>query len=755
LGAAAADDSVTADLIRGGELGRRRLERGSGARLIEAPLEAAPPPILVPQGVTLAELFGTIWRRRWIIVAIVLPLTVAGFVVAKLLPADYTAEGALIIASRKFMIPELQTISTPTGDVAIVRSEMSVLRSRTLLREVAQKLHLEQVPEFNSRLRPKDDDLLHRLDPRPYINALFAPKSTRAPDESELVAAEVENTLNKDLSVGNDNRDYVITVQYTGRDPVLSAQIVNTLMASYIEQYVESKVSATVSANASLNARAEELRRDIAAADDAVKQFTLRTGVLETRLGSVSSQQLNDLNAELATAHADRAAAEARYEQARSLQNEGGAGATSKEVLNSQLIQNLRQTEDQLSRDLTELSSRLTANHPDVVQARKQLAAVRASIARETGRTVESLRGQVEIARTREETLAKRIAQLGQTARASADDQAELQRLKDDADGKRKVYNEFLVRIAETAKPNDRQEADARIISNAVAPIGPSGPHAFLFALVAGVLGTLASVAGILMHREIDHGFETLGQVRTSTGLLGFAVLPTIRRRGARFHRYVLDEPYSALAEAIRGFRARLRAVAQYRPAKTILVCSAASGEGKTSFALALARLSARDGLKVLLIDGDLRRPTLRAMLPPTSESQLADILAGRVPWRSGVCTDRASGLDYLTVRESVHNVSQLLESDAFERILREAAAEYDFVILDSSPIMRVTDATLLARHVDVIALIVSWKKTQRRVVAEACRRLDMVHPDTLCGIVLNRAEHGRVKHDSYTGYAH
>ena len=744
---------MAVEIIKHDDIDRWRVTRGPSSTEIAEPVPIPlSPAAIASHSTTVFDVFASIWRRRGLIALIVLPLMATAFIAAEFMPRQYNAQGAIVIASRKYMIPELESVSTPTGDIDIVRSEMAVMRSRTLLRGVAKKLHLDTLPEFNSSLRPAA--WYQRLDPRPYIDTFFTPKQDQPVEDTERIDSEVESTLNQNLGVSNDSRDYVITVDYRSQDPRLSAQIINTLMSDYINQYIESKVSATISANASLNARAEDLRKEVAASDAKVQAFTNKSGYVQTRLGTVSSQQLNDLNTQLSTARADRAASEAKYAQAVALQHNGGSTASASDVLASQLIQRLREKEADLLRQQADAATRLGPLHPERRAIEQQLKDIRQSIAIEINKVVQSLKGEVEVARAREASLQQRVTQLQGSALTAADAQNEYERLQADSEGKRKVYNEFLLRVAQTAKPEDQQQADARIISSAVPPTSPSFPHVFQLTLLAGVIATLGSVAGVLLNDQLDHGYDTLGEVRTSTGLLGFGAIPAIRRRGRRatWQRYVLDHPYSSFAETIRGFRARLHAAARFRPAKVILLTSAEAGEGKTSIALAFARLTAQDGHRVLLIDCDLRRPALGKILALPTADDYSDVLAGQVSWRENVRVDQISGLHYLVSARPTRNISQILETKGIEHTLREAAAEYDFVVIDSPPIMRVTDALLLARHVDIIAVVVWWKHTRRRMVAEALRRLD-THTDKLCGVILNKVSTERASDDGYSGY--
>lgn len=744
---------MAVEIIRQDDVDRWRITRGQPSTEVVEPVTIPlAPTSVVSQGSGVSSVFGPIWHRRGLIAAIVLPLMIGAFVVAELMPRSYEASGEIVIASRKYMIPELESVTTPVGDIQIVRSEIAVLRSRTLLRGVAKKLHLDTLPEFNPALKPVA--WYERFDPRPYVEQMFG--SVKPKDDAEAVMSEVEHTLDENLWVSNDSRDYVIRVDYHSRDPVLAAQIVNTLMADYINQYIEQKVSATISANASLNSRAEELKREVTDADANVQAFVNKTGLLQTRasMDTVSSQQLKDLNSQLSAARADRAASEARYERVTALQRGGGAIATAPDVLASPLIQHLREKEADLLRQEADAQTRLGPRHPERRAIEEQLAGIRKDIAGEIGKVVQSLRGEVDVARAREASLQQRLGQLQGSALSAAETQSQYERLQADADGKRKVYNEFLLRIAQTAKPEDKQQADARIISNAVPAIKPDFPRVLQLVLLAGVIGTLGSVAGVLVNEQMDRGYENLGDVRTNTGLLGFGAIPAIRRRGRRttWQRYVLDHPYSSFAETIRGFRARLHAAARFRPAKVILFTSAQAGEGKTSIALAFARLSAQDGHRVLLIDLDLRRPSLGKILTLSTSDDYSDVLRGDASWRENVRVDQISGLHYLVTAKPPRNASKVLETKGLERTLREAANEYDFVVIDSPPIMRVTDALLVARHADIVAVVVWWKHTRRRMVAEALRRLD-THTDKLCGVILNKVTQERAADDGYSGY--
>jgi polysaccharide biosynthesis transport protein len=693
-----------------------------------------------------------LWRRRWVILATMLVAMAVTVVVARQLTPKYTADGAVVIATRKFSIPELETLTMPTGDSALVRSEMSTMNSRNVLSGVAAKLHLDQLPEYNSRLRPADTSLLAKLDPRPYINSLLHQHTPGPSDDRAAVEADVEATMLHNLSLVNDGRDYVISIAYQSEDPALATAIVNTLIHTYLEQYIAENVQATVSANRSLDARGQELRTDMLAAEKAVQDYSQQTGLITTAQGTVAAQQVADINAQLTLARADLVQAQARSNEAAS--GRGGT-ASNADVLASPVVQQLRAQEAEVARNVADLSARLGPQHPTRRAAEQQLRDIRASISREIGKVVTSLNGSVASAQQREADLENKLTNLRKTATTSTAEQDHLQRLNDDAATKRKIYEEFMLRLAQTAKPQDQQTANARPIAMAMTPVKPSSPRTGLLALLAGFIGALLAIAGTLFYDQLDHGFESLDEVRRRSGLPGLAAIPLVRQRGHKnlSPRYVIDQPGSPLAETLRAFRAKLRWSAYRPPLKALLVTSVLPGEGKTSFALALARLAARDGGKTLLIECDFRRPSLEDAMARPSEPGLPVFLEEPEAWRECIETDRLSGLDYLTAPRYMSRVSPYLNSDALEIILAEARGEYDLVVIDSPPIMRVPDAMLLARSADAVALVVSWRRTPRRLVQEAMRRLSL-DPDMPAGIVLTKVPDNAPGHDLYMGYS-
>ena len=740
-------------------MGRDSEEPGSSRGLTRVaggpvPFEIAEVPlstiVSAGQEASLLGLGRAFWRHRVVIgSAVVLFMMLAGLYVASRKPL-YTSDGTIVIASRNIMIPGLEAVSTPTGDMAIVRSEIGVLQSRTLLRDVASALHLDANPEFNPLLRPKDNSLLSWLDPRPFLHRLLAPGPSRPVDQQAYIAASVEATLQMNLTLINGEKDYIITVRYTSEDPAISTAVVNTLMDKYLAQYSQVKVSVANEAGTTLNARAEQLHQDADQADAAVAEFIKNNKFVATPSGSVDGHQLENLNSQLAQARADRAAAEARYRDALALSQNGATGSTI-EVLSSPLIQSLRNQEAELSRKQAELKQKLGPGHPDQATIAAQLGQLRGMIGTESGKITSSLKSQADIARAREAGVEARFNQLQAAAVAGGMASTQFQQLKAIADSKRQIYAGFLSKLTEAAKPGERQPINARIISPAVAPIDPNNARGLFYILIAGVIGGLAAVAATLVYDQRDSGFSTLDQVRTETGLPAFGALPPLRGawRWPKSGRYVVEHPYSTLAETLRGVRARLRWIGDGQ--KVLLITSASPGEGKTSFALAMAQVCASDGWRTLLIEGDARSPILGEVLSSTGSAEPAEVLSGKIPWQERIGRDDQSGLYYFVAAGPQAGFPARLEQLLGENPIEQMKTAFDYIIIDSPPVMRVADATVFARFVDTVVLVVAAKRTRRRTVAEALRRLSIAAKPL--GIVLTNASVQPAEEDIYAGY--
>ena len=457
-----------------------------------------------------------------------------------------------------------------------------------------------------------DANWLTEIRPKEWIQALldqlpFVPHKPPQPITQAQIDAWVIGTLWENLTTDTDGKSYVINLTYSARDPAVASAIVNTAMETYVARERAAKSGSVSDTNEFFNKRVENLRRQLEEADRKVQDYLVNHNLLETKQGTVSAQQLADLNSQLSLARAERTKAQARFQQAVSVSKGRVTAAQAAEVLESPLIQSLTQREAELQQVASNARARLGAKHPERVQAEADLANLRGKIATETSKIVSALGSQAAVAVTGEQTLEAKIGELQKSATTVAQADVQLQQLQKDADTKRLIYTNFLTKMEDTAQPQASLYTEGRIISPAVPPTDPSAPRTMIFVAFGGVASLLVACAGVLSREQLRKGFVSLPEIAVTTGLPGFAAIADVRRRGSPVD-FIVNNPTSELAETIRGIRARLKLSGGDSPVKVVLVTSAMPQEGKTSFAASFARLSARDGQNVLLVEGGRTR---------------------------------------------------------------------------------------------------------------------------------------------------
>ncbi|KAA2211914.1 GumC family protein, partial [Teichococcus oryzae] len=551
---------------------------------------------------------------------------------------------------------------------------------------------------------------------------------------------------------GTTENSNVVVVRYVADTAEEAALVVNTLMNRYISQEVNAKRDTTLQANEWLTERLTALREDMEAADRKIQEYRERTGLLETSQGTISTLQLGEQQTRVAVARQELARAQAALDSAL---RSGSGGSAAMEALTSPTVQALRTREAEISARSASLAQQLGRNHPDRLAAEAELRGVQRQIGAEISKVVASLRREVDAARDRLAEAQSSLTSTTRTARTGAQAEVGLLALTREADAKRQIYQTFLTR-AEQTRMASAQFPLARVISPAVAPYRPSGPPGSVVAAFCAFVG-LFLVGGILVLRRLTHGaFNSVQDLVTMTGIQNVGSLPALGRgRRNKMPALVLDQGQSGIAETLRALRLNMQTVAGGGPANTVLVTSSAIGDGKSTVASSLARLSAADGLRVLLIETDMRRPQLSAIFgAPWPGRSIEAVLNGETRFEDAIQVDERSGLHLLLSDRSSSNPQALIESRQFAELINRARREYRLVILDSPPVMRVADAVVLSQHSDAVLFAVGWERTPRTVVLEAMRRLPRSMRARMA-TVMTRVRPGRLDPlGYYEGYA-
>lgn len=689
-------------------------------------------------GFDVRRIISIAWRRKFLIAGVTLLFVLAGLYQLSRVVPIYSTSATIMLNNRETRVVDIESVVSglPVGNAA-VGSEIQLLRSTQLLERVVDKLRLERDPEFNAALRPTVPYATlygaERILPQSFIRLLTGADSTPIPpasigsmdpDGAEMRAIKrgIVGTLRSNMSAGGVQGTVAIQVGYSSPDPRKAQLIANTIAEQYIIDQLEAKYEATRRATSWLNERLEDLKSQVEEKEGAVAAFKAQQANRSGQGVALTSQQLTQLNSELVLARAARAEAEARYRQ---VAGEGTANAA--ESLSSPLVNSLRQKLSDLERQDAELSTRYAERHPRIVNVRAELADTRAAIEREVGKVVRSLRTELNVASAREQTLQRSVRQLEQRAITQDQSSVELRQLEREAEATRVLYTSFLSRFKETSEQEQIQQADSRIISQAERPGRPSSPNRPRSMLIVTILGLAVSVGLVLLLEQLDNAFRSPEQLENVLGLVTLGSIPLVkgfRKNRADVLQYVSDKPTSGLAEACRSMRVSLMLSNVDVPPKVVLVTSSLPSEGKSTTSVLLAQAVASQGKKSIIVDCDLRRPSLHHTLRLDNTVSILDVLTGRNDLMEAIHMDHPSGVHALPARETAAQAIDLLSSKAFERMVDQLKETYDTVVLDAAPTLAVSDALVISQISDALIYVIKWDDTPREVVKSGLDRL-------------------------------
>ena len=731
----------------------------------------------------LLDYLQLLWFRKKMILAITIFVAVIGYIQVSEIKNIYSATSTMLVGMPEARVVDIEEVMRPSAARADAREEVEVLRSRKMAARVIERLDLLNYAEFNPSLREPEEsffDFLKYLHPRAWLPQSWkrsikealgmqtewvppvAPGAKTA-EESRKAAQMITatNIFLAKLRVRNEEWTRIINVTFSSLDPDLAALVANDVPEAYIVSNLEARFEATEKANTWLMEQLEELESKVLESERAVEIYRDQHGLAVGEGRSILDAQLSELNSQLIIARAERAEVEARLQQLRRLLAGGGQGIeTSTEVLASTLVQQLRGQEAQALSRQSELSVEYGPKHPRMLQVEAEIAEIRERIRDEVQRIVVALENEVEFSQARVASLEMSLREArGQTTEQNKE-AIQLRALQREAAANRALYETFLTRFKETSSTQELESTDARVISRAEVPGGPSYPNRRQL-LLQYLLGGFVGACGlVLMLALMNPGMMSPEQVQRTLGEYVIGLIPIIEGKSSP-HEYVLEKPNSGLVEAINTLKFSLALSDPDHPVKSVQVTSSVPEEGKTTLAIALARVVASSGKKVIIVDGDLRRSSIGRKLNMREKHKgLSDlVVAGEKDTLSEyLLRDEKGNVDFMPTGTAKYaNATDIFSSHRMQTIIDQLKSEYDLVIVDTPPVMAVADARIIGRVVDKTLFVVRWDKTPRKVAKAAIEQLRRADVD-IAGIVLQQVDlsrYGRVGYGDSGYYYH
>ncbi len=730
------------------------------------------------EGFDLSNLLLIGRRRLPVIAGLALIGTLLTAIYALQLTPLYSANATVLIDPRKKNIVDSEAVlSGISSEWAAIESEVEIIRSSAVGERVVRRLKLDQAP-FPETAKPSISTQI--------LNLLLSRETNASPIRVDNRIDYLARSYSSAIGVARINDSYILSISYRHKSPKFAAMVANAFADEYLVDQLESKFEATRRANEWLNERVADLRRNVRDAERAVQLFRAERDIVEVGGSSLDEQQIAKLNEQLILARAEAAEAKARMDQLSEVVANGGEASSFADQLQSRIISELRSKLSEVRREYAELSSKYGRRHPSVINVSAQLSDVRRQLEGEVKRIEASTRNSYMVAKSRENSIQTSLTELRGLSANTSQDAIRLRELERDASATRALFESFLARFKETTEQESLQTADSRIIERAVVPTSPSWPNKRIIVMLGAFISLGFGIGMAFLLEMLDSGFRTGSQLENVTGVPLLASMPildrvaekagvlsaigrilTFGRLGGGAHadsagaraltaRQVLDHPLSPYTEAIRSLRMGLRYANLDSPSKTVLVTSALPGEGKSTIASNLAQHAANTGEKVLLIDMDLRHPALSDVYAPGSQDGVVELVTGEAKIGSVVKVDQQSKLRFIPASRSdlISHTSEVLGSRKMKDFLTQLRDVFDLVVIDSSPLLPVTDGRALIDSVDSVVLVVKWETTNQDAVKSAFRQSFGLE-DKLVGTVLSQVNPQKARYYDYykSGY--
>jgi capsular exopolysaccharide synthesis family protein len=617
------------------------------------------------------------WRLFWLtIIGIVL----SGYLAFVRMEPKYSATAVLALETQVQRIDGIQGVVSDMplagfSNELVLFTELEVFKSRFLMGKVVDELNLQNIVGF----QPKA--------PQPgYLAYLFpdmnAPSISPMNTQSQMNYATDKLLKMVDIKLVPNSFAFHITAQ--SADPKQAQDIANSIANLYIDAQLQNKHHATNQATIWLANRVAELKLDLERNETRVREFDARTALLTEEDLQVREIKLKEMRARAVTM-------KIRHDQ----------------MLDTIMVQS------------DDPAVQFKSNDP-------------------TNLTNAALRGSKEFDRTKEQLahLNNAISMASDQIYDQANDFQKLNQIRREAEASKNLYEFFLTRLKETSIQQGILRADSRMLSRAELPHIVTSASKTLMLLIGGLLGLMAGITVVFLRHGMRQNFQTSTELSNAFDLPVIGAIPKITKRRGLSLQQILDDSLNSFAgDAMRNLRAALIGKSN-KPMQTLMLCSALSGEYKSTYAHMLSRQFATLGLRVLLLECDLRRVSLQTEFGAPDDGSLTDILQNSHPIDQAITRDKKLGFDILHAKGGSVNVADLLAGPEFSTMMAKLRAIYDVIVVDTPPVLLFPDARIVAQHCDQLILNVHAELTRHSDVQNALDILHMTQAN-IAGLVL------------------
>ena len=682
-------------------------------------------------------------RWKWLIIGSIVAVILLALVYTLLATRQYTATSRIEISrdqNRVVNVADVQPDSS-FADAEFYQTQYGLLESQSLAERVARNLRLIDDPAFFRLFG--EDEIAESLSSR-------SPAS-RSPAERDRRTRAATKILLDRLSIAPIRLSRLVDIRWTSPDPNLSARVANAWATGFIQANLDRRYEATAYARQFLEGRLAQLRQRLEESERNLVGYASREALInipvtgnaglpgQTGERSITADSLATLNVALSQAVADRVAAQSRMSRS-------GAGASA-EALNNQAISQMRQQRAQAAAEYARLMSQFEPAYPPARALAAQIRTLDQSIAREEQRVDRSLGDNFRAAVERERMIGARVEGLKASFLDQRRRSIQYNIFQRDVDTNRALYDGLLQRYKEVGIAGSVGVNNISIVDGARSPQRPSSPRPLINLVLALLIGTVLGGGLAIIREQMDETISDPDDVKRRIGLPLLGAIPKSRSGDAMEE---VRDPKSSLLEAYLSVQTSLAFSTDHGIPQSLTVTSTRPAEGKTTSAFALAYMLGRSGKRTLLIDADMRSPSVHADLGLQNTHGLSNYLAGGAKLEQLI--QRASGepFDVMSAGPQPPNAAELLRGDKLAELLKQLEERYDHVVIDSPPVMGLSDAPVIASHTGGTIFVLEVRGVKARMAELAIGRLRQARAHLL-GTVLTKFDAKR----AHLGYGY
>ncbi len=703
--------------------------------------------------INLKEYLRVLLKNKWWIALITALTTGLALLYVSAATPIYQATSTLLIEGEQNNVVSIQELyGFDATDSDYFQTQFEILKSRELAEKITDKLNLTEHPDFTTS---------SGVDIIGYVRELFGVSDEAASfdQRSDLLRSMDPETRRRfvaqqflgRLSVEPVRKTKLVRLSFESPDAVFAAHVANSVGEIYIEDNLDAKAEMTAKAADWLTERLSVLKVALQESEEKLQAYKEDTGLVDFGGGVTrfNEQELANFSNKLVDAQREMAEAEALYNEVQRLAaNAPDVLENLPAVQTSSLVQTYKVDRAQVEREIDELANRYGDRHPRMVDARSRLVVIERNLDLEIQRIISSIQKDFELAQSNVRTLESRVAGGKSEIQDIARKSFELDQLQREVDANRNLYETFFNRFRETDEASSLDSTNARISDAAVPPLSPAKPKKSLVVALGFLLGLMCSVAIAFLREYLDDSVVGSDQIESKLGVPLLGILPKLKQGKATelaLSPVNLNDPKGSFAESIRTIRTGLTLAGGEDSDKLVIITSSVPNEGKSTLSVNLGH-SMSEMEKVLLIDADMRRPSVHKTLGLPSDSPgLVNLVEKTARAADCIYKGLVGNLDVMPAGGVPANPLELISSKRFGYLLEQLRKHYDRIIIDCPPVQAVSDALVLSRHADSVLYVVRSGETPFPVAQRGVRRMQQIGA-AIKGLVVTQVDIEKLK---------